>query len=104
MTRQETVQTIQMVLHHVAPDATVILYGSQARGDAHNDSDIDVLVLLNQEKVTLHDRRKVTYPLYEVEIETGIIISPKVFSRQQWESQLSITPFYHNVMKEGIVL
>jgi hypothetical protein len=39
-----------------------------------------------------------------MEIETGIIISPKVFTKRQWEGQLSITPFYRNVMKEGILL
>ena len=104
MTRPEIIQTIQTVLHQVAPNATAILFGSEARGEALQDSDIDILILLDKEKITLHDRREVTYPLYDVELETGVIISPKVFSKQQWETQLFITPFYHNVIKEGIVL
>jgi len=104
MTRSETVQSIQAILRRVAPDATAILFGSEARGDARQDSDIDVLILLDKEKITLHDRREVTYPLYDVELETGVIISPKVFSKKQWDSQLSITPFYRNVMKDGVLL
>ena len=104
MRRPETVQVIQAILHQVAPDATAILFGSEARGDARQDSDIDVLVLLDKEKISLHDRREITYPLYDVELETGIIISPIVFTKKQWENLQSITPFYHNVMKEGIVL
>jgi predicted nucleotidyltransferase len=104
MTRSEIVQTIQTVLHQVAPHATAILFGSEARGDARPDSDIDVLILLDKERISLSDRQEVTYPLYDVELETGVIISPKVFSKKQWESSLSITPFYHNVIKEGIVL
>ena len=104
MTRSETVQAIQIILHRELPDATAILFGSEARGDARCDSDVDVLILLDKEKITLRDRQKVTYPLYDVELETGIVISPKVFSKKQWETQLSITPFYKNVMKEGVLL
>ena len=41
MKRQEIVKAIKKVLKQVAPDATAILYGSEARGDARPDSDID---------------------------------------------------------------
>ena len=104
MKRTEIVNTLKNIIHRVAPDAKAILYGSEARGEARPDSDIDVLVLLDKEKITLHDRQQVTYPLYDVEFETGIIISPMVLSKQVWENEMRITPFYHNVIKEGVLL
>ena len=83
------------------PDATIILYGSFARGDQHNESDLDLLILLNKESVDRDDEKRVKYPLYEIEFATGQIISPLVISKFDWESRHRITPFYHSVLKEG---
>jgi predicted nucleotidyltransferase len=86
------------------PDAVIILYGSYARGDHDKESDIDLLILLNKEKVTSEDERKVKYPLYDIEFNTGQIISPLVITKKQWESRFRITPFFEEVTREGIVL
>ncbi len=95
---------IKRTVHIQSPDATVILYGSRARGEDVAGSDIDILILLEKEKVTRKDEVKVKYPLYDIEFDTGRIISPLVLSKKDWESRHKITPFYENVMKDGIIL
>jgi hypothetical protein len=47
---------------------------------------------------------EVTAPLYDIELETGVIISPMVMLRKDWENRPFRTPFYINVVNEGIVL
>lgn len=41
---------------------------------------------------------------YDIEFNTGTIISPIVISKKDWEAKHCITPFYHHVIKEGKVL
>ena len=52
MRREHIVNQIREIVHRVAPTAKTILYGSEARGDAREDSDIDLLVLLDNDKPT----------------------------------------------------
>ena len=47
---------------------------------------------------------KVTLPLYELELEIGVEISPIVMLKKQWKNRPFKTPFYENVMNEGVAL
>lgn len=104
MTRPEVVNRIRQTIQDVAPSATVILYGSEARGDARADSDIDLLVLLEGETRDLKKEDEVSGALYDIELSTGVLISPTIMLRASWENRPFKTPFYINVMNEGLRL
>ena len=95
---------IKRAVHTAAPDATVLLYGSYARGDNNAESDIDLLVLLDRDRITFGDRAKITHALYPLELEAGIHISPLLRCKKEWYEKRVSTPFYENVIREGIVL
>ncbi|RLD65521.1 MAG: nucleotidyltransferase domain-containing protein [Bacteroidetes bacterium] len=87
-----------------APDAQIILYGSHARGDYHFESDWDIIILVNEKYISYDFEKKITHSLYDIEFESGEIISPMVYSEYDWNNKYKITPFYQNVMKDGIKL
>lgn len=95
---------IKQLVNLAEPSATVILYGSYARGQENEQSDIDVLILVDNEKITYNDEQRIKYPLYDLEFETGKIISPLILSRNDWETRHVETPFYKNVKKDGVLL
>ncbi len=86
------------------PDAKIILYGSRARGTSLPDSDWDLLILLNRDKITHEIEESITYPLYDLEIELGEVICPMVYTEEEWKNKYVVTPLYKNIMREGKAL
>jgi predicted nucleotidyltransferase len=103
-TKNQILELIKNSVIATAPNAKLVLYGSYARGTNTKDSDIDLLILLDKDKVSWPEEKRITYPLYDIEFETGTQISPVVLSARDWEAKHKITPFYKNIAREGIVL
>ncbi len=104
MNREELLEQVRQAIREVEPVAEIILYGSRSRGDAVRESDWDFLILVNG---PLSDARtdRVRHRLYEVEWESGEIISSIVRNREQWNSDLyQAMPFHQRVVLEGIRL
>ena len=62
----------------------VEVFGSRARGDADPDSDMDVLVVVNDISPELEDY--ISECAWEAGFERGIVIVPVVFTRDEWEN------------------
>lgn len=95
---------IKRIAKEVLPKgARLILYGSRARNEADEDSDWDLLILLDKPKIDRHDRDEVAYPFRALSWDVGELISPVIYTKDNW-SKMSFTPFYKNVERDGIVL
>jgi predicted nucleotidyltransferase len=98
---QHISKMIRNYINAIDPGADVILYGSRARGDERPDSDWDILILTNN-AADIVTERKFRNKLYDLELETGEALSVFVYSKNDWQTRQRITPFYHNVSREGI--
>jgi len=98
---QQIFQEIQTLKRQILPKDRVILFGSQARGDARPNSDWDLLVLLNKEKREFADEDNYTYPFTRLGWRYGIAINPLLYTTEQWKKEEAF-PFYKNVMLDGV--
>ena len=84
-------------------DARLILFGSQARNDAHEESDWDLLILLDNSMMNDDNFAAYAYPFVELGWEYGTYFSPKIYTYSEWNARKG-TPFYNNISREGIEL
>jgi len=95
---------IKDTIHNNDPKADAYLFGSRARGDNRSDSDWDILILVDSGKVTNEIEDKFRENLYDLELESGQIISTFIYSKSYWETNLKFSPLYKNVNNEGVRL
>ena len=86
------------------PEAEVILFGSQSRGEGKRGSDWDILILLNTPHVDRKTEKEYREELFDVELESGVSISTFVFSKHEWETKHAITPLFQKIKEEGVYL
>jgi len=98
----QILENIRALKRKILPNDRLILFGSQARGDAKQNSDWDLLVLLNKKgKHKWNDYDNYAYPFTELGWEYAVAINPKLYTNEEWNKG-KIFPFYKNVMREGI--
>jgi predicted nucleotidyltransferase len=100
----EIFKEIQALKRKILPNEKLILFGSQARGDTHEDSDWDLLVVIGKKgKHNRDDFDEYAYPFTEIGWNYGVAINPFLYTQEEWDRGACF-PFYKNVMSEGIMI
>jgi len=104
MSKDNVIFAIRQVANTGIPKgAKVILFGSQARGDAKDDSDWDVLVLIDKDSLSPSDHDLYSYPFWELGWKIDAMIHPAVYTLKDWNTKAN--PIFRiNVERDGIVL
>ena len=83
----------------------VIVYGSYARGDYRKNSDVDVMILVDLPENEIKKIENAVYDMaFDIEMDTGVDISPVIKNRQQFEYWADTLPYYQNVREEGVTV
>jgi len=79
---------------------SLVLFGSQARDEANQDSDIDILVVLKDEVDSWTEIKRTGGFIAQLSLENNILINNIFVSAQQFTDQN--TALMRNVKREGI--
>jgi predicted nucleotidyltransferase len=100
--RDKILKRIVDVVDKTAPNSEIYLYGSRARGTARKMSDWDLLILLNSKNMTFDFETNFMNDFYEIELEIGEVISPLIYTKNDWNSNHSFTSLFANIKREGL--
>ena len=83
----------------------MILYGSYARGDYGDNSDMDIMVLteLTDDRI-IQIEDEIFDAAYDIELEYGVPISVNIKDEKHFKNWVNSLPYYSNIQKEGIII
>jgi len=89
--------------HHAERVLQTVLFGSKARGDSGLWSDIDILIVIDQDDWRLS--HAISDLAADVSLEYDVLIGPRVIGQERWE-QMKEHRFglYRNIVAEGFPL
>jgi predicted nucleotidyltransferase len=104
MIQKDLLKQVKNAVQEIEVEAEILFYGSRARGDSIDQSDWDFLILLDGK---VDDKRtdRIRHRLYEVEWETGEVISSIIRNKKEWNSRpYRSMPIHIVIEREGISL
>ena len=105
MNQLNIINAIKTLANKILPmDAKIILFGSRARGTEREDSDWDLLILLNKQKRSLEDIDDYAYPFKELGWNLDVEINPIVSTFKVMREHQHHSLLYQNINSEGILL
>ena len=100
-------QALSELLHRLYDQfhaVSVILYGSVARGEADEESDIDLLIL-TAKPLSRPARHAITDVVFDMNLRYGTNFSTLVLDQYAWEDgAIAVLPFKEAIMEDGILL
>ena len=108
MKYEETLHKLKEQLHeHLGKSLDrVVVFGSVARGSAKPESDIDVMIILDDEltKIDWDTENTIIDIAYPIELEDDVVFDLKVMGKHDIQGKYRYMPFVEHVMNEGITV
>lgn len=80
----------------------IYLYGSYAREDYDNESDIDIAAIVKGNRLDLQNQLKRVWDISaDIGLENDVVVSPAVIPFDEYEEYKQTLPYYANIWKEG---
>lgn len=80
----------------------IFLYGSYARGNYTEESDIDITAIVRGNRIDLQEKLKQIWDISaDIGLENDVVVSPTVIPYAEYEAYKEILPYYMNIQKEG---